>query len=273
MTWHYEDGGPRRTQTISGALGLRPGDALEVTTRIAPAVTMAVAGRAGELFLLRHTAGDDAISFVERIDPETLEPIERSPDLAAGPVWPGGLGVADDGSIHVVFGNHAHHLDPDLAIIASRELPRDQAVQQLRAAPRRSSGHQGLRRITTRPGGSPRRSPAVRAADPRAGAAGDRRPPRPPGAVHRPPVGRRLGHLRRRRHQPPARAMGQRPHPRPRLHRALPDPRRPDLRLGLRHRRRGRVVPRRRGRERAASTARCAATAPRPRPSTSCGST
>ena len=40
MTWRYEDGGPRRTQTVAGGLGIGPRDHLEVTTRTAPATTM-----------------------------------------------------------------------------------------------------------------------------------------------------------------------------------------------------------------------------------------
>ena len=125
MTWRYEDGGPRRPQTTAGALGLRPGDTLEVTTRMAPAVTMVVAGDAGELFLLRHTAGDGATALVERIDPHTLETLDQSPELDGGPVWPGGLGANRHGSLHVVFGNHAHRLDADLRVVASTTLPRE----------------------------------------------------------------------------------------------------------------------------------------------------
>ena len=125
MTWRYEDGGFRRSQTTAGALGLRPGDTLEVTTRMAPAVTMVVAGDAGELFLLRHTAGDGATALVERIDPHTLETLDQSPELDGGPVWPGGLGANRHGSLHVVFGNHAHRLDADLRVVASTTLPRE----------------------------------------------------------------------------------------------------------------------------------------------------
>ena len=125
MTWRYEDGGPRRPQTTAGALGLRPGDTLEVTTRMAPAVTMVVAGDAGELFLLRHTAGDGATALVERIDPHTLATLDQSPELDGGPVWPGGLGANRHGSLHVVFGNHAHRLDADLRVVASTTLPRE----------------------------------------------------------------------------------------------------------------------------------------------------
>jgi hypothetical protein len=124
VVWRYEDGGPRRTQTAAGGLHLRPGDALEVTARTAPVVTMVVAGGDDDLFLLRHTPGDGAVAIVERIDPRTLEAVATSVDLPGGPVWPGGLGVAPDGSVHVVFGNHAHRLDRDLRVVASRPLPR-----------------------------------------------------------------------------------------------------------------------------------------------------
>ena len=85
---------------------------------------MVVTRERGEVFLLRHTAGDGAVAFVERIDPITLEPLASSPELPGGPVWPGGLGVHDDGALHVVFGNHAHLLDDDLQIVAARLLPR-----------------------------------------------------------------------------------------------------------------------------------------------------
>jgi hypothetical protein len=137
VSWRYEDGGPRRTQTVHGGLHIGPDDRLEVTTRQAPAATMIVgddtsrfllrhtAGDDTSRFLLRHTAGDDAVATVERIDPVTLAPLAQSPELPAGPVWPGGIGMADDGALHVVFGNHAHRLDADLAVAASRRLPRD----------------------------------------------------------------------------------------------------------------------------------------------------
>ena len=125
MTWRHEDGGPRRAQTNGGGLRIGPDERLEVTTRTAPATTMVVGGDEGELFLLRHTAGDGATARVERIDPRTLEPLAQSPELPGGPVWPGGLGVHDNGSIHVVFGNHAHRLDRDLQVLASRRLPRE----------------------------------------------------------------------------------------------------------------------------------------------------
>lgn len=135
MTWPYEDGGPRRQQVTAGGLGLRPGETLDVTTRTAPATTMVVTRDPGELFLLRHTAGEGAVSFVERIDAHTLEPLAQSAELAAGPVWPGGIGVHDNGSVYVVFGNHAHRLDRELQVLASTALPRSRPYNSFVALP------------------------------------------------------------------------------------------------------------------------------------------
>jgi hypothetical protein len=125
LTWRFEDGGPRRTQIAAGGLHLEAGDTLEVTSRLAPAATMLVSRGLNELFLLRHTAGDGAFSLVERIDPLTLEPITQSAELAGGPVWPGGLGAHPNGSLYVVFGNHAHRLNGQLDVVATRTLPRN----------------------------------------------------------------------------------------------------------------------------------------------------
>ena len=130
--WSCEDGGPGRLQVPMGGpgvgaapgLGAGPGRDVTVNSRLAPAATMVVTRDPGEVYLLRHTAGDDAISFVERIDPVTLEPVVRSPDLAGGPTWPGSLAAHANGSLYVVFGNHAHRLEADLSVAATTTLPR-----------------------------------------------------------------------------------------------------------------------------------------------------
>ncbi len=84
-----------------------------------------VVGDEERLLLLRHTAGEGAVGVVESIDPGSLDLVASSPELPGGPVWPGGIGIHPSGSIHVVFGNHAHRLEPDLQVGASRRLPRD----------------------------------------------------------------------------------------------------------------------------------------------------
>ena len=97
---------------------------LDVTSRDAPALTMAVVGPNDELFLQRIMPGPAAISWVEKIDPITLEVTAQSEHLAGGPLWPGGLAAHANGSLYVVFGNHAHRLSTDLQVIVSVELPR-----------------------------------------------------------------------------------------------------------------------------------------------------
>lgn len=125
--WPGEDGGPSRTEIPrSGAgLGIGPGERLTVTTRGAIVATMVVLRDPGEVYLLCHTGGADAISWVERIHPETLAVIDRSPDLPGGKTWPGGVAAHANGSIYVVFGRHVHRLTPQLELVTSATLPRD----------------------------------------------------------------------------------------------------------------------------------------------------
>lgn len=118
--WPGEDGGPARLQATSRAFG--HGD--DVIFRSAIATTMVVLRDPGEVFSLHHTAGTDAVSWVERIDPFTLDTVVRSPDLAGGPTWPGGIAAHANGSLYAVFGNHAHRLDAHCNVVASRTLPR-----------------------------------------------------------------------------------------------------------------------------------------------------
>jgi len=87
-------------------------------------VTMVVIASPDEVFVLCHTGGDDAVSWVERVHPETLETLATSEHLAGGPAWPGGIAVHPNGDLYVVFGNHAHRLNRSLQVVASCELPR-----------------------------------------------------------------------------------------------------------------------------------------------------
>jgi hypothetical protein len=132
--WPAEDGGPARLQ-VPGAgpgLALRPGERLACTTRNTLLSTMTVLGAPGEVFLLTHSAlrshvGLATTSCVERIDPVTLKPLRRSPRLAGGPLWPGGLAIHRSGDLIVVYGRHAHRLDRDCQQLASLRLPVDEA--------------------------------------------------------------------------------------------------------------------------------------------------
>ena len=125
-SWSGEDGGPKRLQMARNAVipTISADSQLDVTSRDAPALTMAIVGPNDELFLQRIMPGPAAISWVEKIDPITLEVIAQSEQLAGGPLWPGGLAAHANGSLYVVFGNHAHRLSTDLQVIVSVELPR-----------------------------------------------------------------------------------------------------------------------------------------------------
>jgi hypothetical protein len=104
---------------------------LEVTAvRDALGTTMVVLRDPGQVYVLRHTLGrrpleDPVVAWVERIDPVTLEVLERSPDLPSGPFWPGGMAAHANGSLIVVSGRHCHRLSPSLDVVSSARLPAD----------------------------------------------------------------------------------------------------------------------------------------------------
>lgn len=140
--WPGEDGGPRRlavpgltaSGTGSGAVptpALRPGSTIDITSRTDPLMTMVITRDPGQLYLLRHGMGDDATVIVERIDPVTLEPTATSGELPGGPMWPGSIAAHANGSLYVVFGNHAHRLSADLEVLATTTLPRQRPYNGL----------------------------------------------------------------------------------------------------------------------------------------------
>lgn len=131
--WPGEDGGPRRLQSPRSGAGLavKPGETLGCVFRRTSLSTMTVLGEPGEVYLLTHEAlrsqlGLPTHSRVERIDPLTLRPLARSPRLAGGPMWPGGLAVHRDGGLIVVYGRYAHRLSRDCQPEASCRLPQDE---------------------------------------------------------------------------------------------------------------------------------------------------
>jgi hypothetical protein len=84
----------------------------------------------GELFVNGTTVGDEpeAVGWVERVDPVTLETISHSGDLrAGGHEWCGSLAVHANGDLYTVNGSHLHRLAPDCTLVAGTELPVDHA--------------------------------------------------------------------------------------------------------------------------------------------------
>lgn len=122
--WTAEDGGPRRLQSARGAFAGLLDSTPSVVARDAHGATMVIVRGPDEVFVHGHGLGDGT-AWVERVDPLTLECRARVEGLPGGPSWPGGMAAHADGSLHVVFGRHAHRLTTDLEVLASRELPRE----------------------------------------------------------------------------------------------------------------------------------------------------
>ena len=127
-SWPAEDAGPLRQQVAAGAFaGVETADP-QVVSRDAHGATMVVRRDSGEVFLHGHSVGGESsvqTSWVERINPTTLETLSRVDELPGGSAWPGGSAAHADGSLIVVFGNHAHRLNTNLEVEVSVELPRD----------------------------------------------------------------------------------------------------------------------------------------------------
>ena len=127
-SWPAEDAGPLRQQVAAGAFAGVATAGPQVVSRDAHGATMVVRRDLGEVFLHGHSVGGESsvqTSWVERIDPTTLETLSRVDGLPGGSAWPGGIAAHADGSLIVVFGNHAHRLNTNLEVEVSAQLPRD----------------------------------------------------------------------------------------------------------------------------------------------------
>src|SRR5262245_58442741 len=128
--WPGEDGGPERRQVPrhGSGLKLRTGESLRCTTRNTLMSTMTVLGEPGEVYLMSHSVlrariGLPTTACVERIDPHSLRPLQRSPRLNGGPMWPGGMAIHRNGDLYVVYGRWAHRLNRDCEPLGSLQLP------------------------------------------------------------------------------------------------------------------------------------------------------
>lgn len=133
--WPAEDGGPHRRAVVPPS-SIPVGRAV-VTSRHEALGCMVVLRERGEVFYQGNGMNaEGAFAWVERIHPESLERVVRSPDLPGGPFWPGGLAAHRNGSLYVTFGRHCHRLAPDtLAPMAGRELPRARPYNSLLVLP------------------------------------------------------------------------------------------------------------------------------------------
>ncbi len=128
--WPTECGGPQRRKLSPWpGPGYAAGDTPRVWTRTTGLWNVMFVWRDDALYLQGTTTArhPGAFGWVERVDPETLEPIDRSPDLpCGGHRWCGAILVHRDGGVFSINGNHLHRLDPACSLEAELRLPVDQ---------------------------------------------------------------------------------------------------------------------------------------------------
>jgi len=135
--WPCEDGGPNRRQTPAPSAHFSLAARRRVTNRQVFGANMVVLRDPDEVYLQGNTlGGPDTTSWVERIDPMTLEPLERSPDLSGGPFWAGGVAAHRNGHLYVTYGRWCHKLHAvSLEPVESIELPRPRPYNSLLVLP------------------------------------------------------------------------------------------------------------------------------------------
>jgi len=130
-SWPVECGDNHRSKAAAGpGFGLGPTDRLVTTTRHTGRWPVMFVQRDRDELYLSGTSlgGGQPLGWVERVDPETLAPIERSGDLpAGGHEWCGSISVHRNGDLYTVNGSYLHRLGPDCQVVAERRLPIDQA--------------------------------------------------------------------------------------------------------------------------------------------------
>ena len=136
--WPVECGGNRRQKAGLGRLDAASGTATVVTRSDELWHVMVIERDPGQLYVggtLPNFSGPPPHGWVQRIHPETLEPLAVSPELPCGEhVWCGAILAHANGSILSVNGSFLHRLDPeDLSVIAERHLPTERSHNGLLA--------------------------------------------------------------------------------------------------------------------------------------------
>ncbi|MEM9202026.1 MAG: hypothetical protein AAGC53_10215 [Actinomycetota bacterium] len=125
--WPVECGGNRRQKAASGRLDASTRTAQVTTRRTDRWDVMTITRAPGQWYVggtMAAFRGPPPYGWVERFDPETLEPLAHSGPLPCGDhVWCGAILAHANGSIYAVNGSYLHRLHPDdLHVQAERAL-------------------------------------------------------------------------------------------------------------------------------------------------------
>jgi len=135
--WPVECGGNRRQKARSGRLDAASGRAEVVFRNTGRWNVMVIERGPGEWYAggtLAAFTGPAPYGWVERIDPESLEALDASPELPCGEhVWCGAILAHANGSIYSVNGSFLHRLSPDCEVLGEMRLPVDRSHNGLLA--------------------------------------------------------------------------------------------------------------------------------------------
>ena len=137
--WPAESGGPRRQKVAAlPGLNLAQGESLGSTIRETGGwAVMTVQRNPEELYLLcgggllpgefpPYFRESSSHGWVERIDPISLNTLNRSKDLPSGGwLWCGAIVAHKNGDLYAVNGRYIFRFDAECNVIAERELPFD----------------------------------------------------------------------------------------------------------------------------------------------------
>ena len=129
--WPVECGGNRRQKAAKGGVFARGSEA-KVESVVSNKWNVMVVRRDENEFYLGGTMpyfnGPKPFGWVQRIDSESLEIINESPNLPCGDhVWCGAIAAHENGNIIKVNGNYMHVLDTDCQVLIEKKLPIDRA--------------------------------------------------------------------------------------------------------------------------------------------------
>ena len=142
-TWPVENGGNRRQKSTTGGLHAASGKA-DVVTRIDDRWHVMVIQRDKDEWYISGTmpafTGQPPFGWVQRIDPDTLEPLADSGKLPCGEhVWCGAVLAHANGAIYNINGSYLHRLNAQtLETEIEFKMPADRSHNGLLAL---SDGH------------------------------------------------------------------------------------------------------------------------------------
>ena len=129
--WPVECGGNRRQKAATGTLSSRNSKTEMISTVSDKWNVMVIQREKNEFFLggtMPYFNGPKPYGWVQKINPDTLEVLNESPQLPCGDhVWCGAIAAHKNGSVIKVNGSFMHVLSPDCEVILEKALPINQA--------------------------------------------------------------------------------------------------------------------------------------------------